>query len=77
MRIGNHGNEYAREVDMIDAPKTVWQAIAFSLAVRLIGDGDAGDSATVVRARRLIGAEWAALHANGIIPQRPPRQVQS
>lgn len=60
-------NEYARLVFDIDAPKTVWMAIAFSLAMRTVGNNDATD------ARNLLMSEWQALYDNGIVPQKPKR----
>lgn len=58
-------NEYAKYVGDIDAPKTVWMAIAASFAMRIMG-GEIG-------VKDLILGEWDALHANGIIPQTPKR----
>lgn len=65
--IGKKDNNYSRAVLDIDAPKTVWMAIAFSLALRLAGNGIARDAAD------LCFTEWMALHANGIVPQKPRR----
>ena len=59
-------NEYADLVMGIDAPKTVWMAIAFSLAHRLV-DGSTQDAVT------LCADEWQLLHVNGIVPQKPRR----
>lgn len=56
------GNEYARAT--FDAPKTVWQAIAFGLAMRLT---DEDHQAALAMCR----SEWHALHDNGIVPQKP------
>lgn len=58
-------NEYARLVFEVDAPKTVWMAIAFSFAMRLIVDNDA------TKAKALVEDEWRALYLNGIVPQKP------
>lgn len=62
--IGKKDNEYAREVCDIDAPKTVWMAIAFSFALR-IAAGSGAD------AGKLCAGEWQLLHDNGIVPQKP------
>jgi uncharacterized protein (DUF608 family) len=59
-------SEYSRAVFEIEAPKTVWMAIAFSLAM-LIENSD--KDAAVAR----VMAEWETLHANGIVPQKPRR----
>lgn len=45
-------------------PKTVWAAIAISLATC---GGDHLDDAV-----RAIVCEWRILHQNGIVPQKPP-----
>ena len=58
-------NEYARQILDIDASKTVWMAIAYSLAMRLTADGAEGS------ARDLLRKEWQTLYRNGIVPQRP------
>lgn len=62
-------NEYALEVlSRFDAPKAVWMALAFSLAMRCSEGGiDDFDGA-----HKVIAEEWRILHANGIVPQRPP-----
>jgi len=60
-------NDYATAggFDLLqDTPKAVWAAIAVSLATQ------GGDRLT--EARALILAEWEVLHANGIVPQKPP-----
>jgi len=59
-------NAYSRIASSIDAPKSVWQAIAYSLAIRVTGSGD--DSSAVLRFLRM---EWGLLHAEKIVPQRP------
>lgn len=61
---GKLSNEYARTVRDIDASKTVWAALAFSFAMRLCGDDQTA-------AHRMVLDEWAILHANGIVPQKP------
>lgn len=64
-------NGYAREVLDIDATKTVWMALAFSLAARLDGDGGEGWEQ---RAAAICFAEWQALYDAGIVPQKPKRE---
>lgn len=70
--LGKKGNEYAREVIDIDATKTVWMAIAFSLAMRIV-EGEGSDASDVKRAADLCFEEWAVLNQNGIVPQKPRR----
>jgi hypothetical protein len=67
---GKLDNEYARALLAIDASKTVWMAIAFSLASRIL-EGEAESDPS--KAADLCFAEWAALHSNGIVPQKPKR----
>jgi hypothetical protein len=62
-------NDYAGLMWEIPAPKTVWMAIAVSLAGRLIG-AETEDWLDNVKARLM--EEWHALYAQGIVPQ-PPR----
>lgn len=62
--MGKKDNSYARRVHDIDAPKTVWMAIAFSLAMRIREDD-------FELAARECFDEWKVLHANGIVPQKP------
>jgi hypothetical protein len=64
------GNEYARVVTDIDAPKTVWIAIAVSLANRIDGTGAIERGGALKDA---LMAEWQALYDNGIVPQKPRR----
>lgn len=68
---GKRDNEYARCVIDIDAPKTVWMAIAFALAARL--DGRSGEDGWEQKAAEICFDEWKVLHANGIVPQKPTR----
>ena len=58
-------NEYA-QATRINAPKTVWMALAYSFAVRCSSDPD---SPTIIEAA--LYDEWRILHQNGIVPQRP------
>ena len=58
------GNSYADRVDHLNAPKTVWQALAFSLAMRICEDNS--DKAVAE-----VAEEWRLLHAQGIVPQKP------
>jgi hypothetical protein len=58
-------NEYVNGFKNYDKiPKSVWAAIAISLANRIHGDDKQ-------KARYEIFLEWSILHQNGIIPQRP------
>jgi hypothetical protein len=59
-------NDYARAVARIEAPKVVWMAIAFSLAVRILGDDP-----TPEQVEAFLLAEWKTLHENDIVSQRP------
>lgn len=57
-------NQYADVCDAhIGAPKDVYAALAFSLAMRLSSD----DPRAAVAELR---SEWDILHANGIVPQK-------
>ncbi len=58
-------NEYARLVFAVEAPKTVWMALAVSFAHRLeLAHLD--DSMTSV-----MMDEWSTLYANSIVSQKP------
>lgn len=58
-------NDYAQAaMDEMDASKTVWAALAYSLAMRLSEDNESD-------ALALLRDEWGTLHRAGIIPQRP------
>lgn len=61
-------NEYADALgDLLDrAPKSVLAAIAVSA---LTSGGDRLDEAA-----EEVLSEWAILHENGIVPQRPPNR---
>lgn len=72
--INKKDNGYARLVLDIDAPKTVWMAIAVSLANRIDGVGAIERGGTPTDT---IMAEWQALYDNGIVPQRPRREKLS
>jgi len=66
------GNDYADLArSMRNAPKTVWMAIAVSLANRIDGTGaiERGHAPTDA-----LMAEWQALYDNGIVPQKPRRE---
>jgi len=69
MRVTATGNAYAAELgDLFDRiPKAVLAAIAVSA---LTTGGD-----YLQHARFRVLTEWAALYANGIVPQRPPRRA--
>jgi len=60
-------NCYAAAVpDYPNTPKSVFAAIAYSLALRLSGNEVHADALATLR------AEWVALHHAKIVPQRPP-----
>jgi hypothetical protein len=60
-------NEYAKKFPDFDrTPKAVIAALCWSLAERLHGNYDDGTNG-----EEIIRDEWIALHANGIVPQRP------
>ena len=59
-------NDYARQIVDIDAPKTVFMAIALSLALRLTDED-------FEKAARLVWDEWVILEQNGVVPQKPRR----
>ena len=61
---GKFGRLYAR------TPKAVFAAIAYSFADRIIANPDA-DLVEVIK------EEWAVLHDNGIVPQKPPTNLVS
>jgi hypothetical protein len=63
-------NSYARLVFDIDAPKTVWMAIAVSLANQVNG----GSLDRGIAPADTLMAEWQTLYDNGIVPQKPRRQ---
>lgn len=62
--IGKTSNMYAMELYDLNAPKTVFMAIALSFAMRLVADD-------LEKARALVAEEWRTLHQNGIVPQKP------
>ena len=66
--VGKKDNEYARELLRIEAPKTVWMAIALSFAMQIRGSEDTRKAAD------LCFFEWQALNENGIVPQKPRRR---
>ena len=65
MHVHSHSNEYQQALGGLfdDTPKAVLAAIAVSA---LTSGGDRLDAARVRLAR-----EWRALHAAGIVPQKP------
>lgn len=67
--ISKKDNEYARLVCNIDAPKTVWMAIAVAFADKLTGKTGEG----LESVGDAIFREWEVLHENGIVPQKPRR----
>jgi len=69
-------NEYSQmlvNLKLLDsAPKAVWAAVALSLAARLSGENDEGESweGAIV----ILKKEWDALHQNQIVPQKPSKE---
>lgn len=65
MHLNAKTNEYQESYPSFDeTPKAVVGAVAYSLAMRLCeGDHE--------RAAALLRDEWAVLHTNGIVPQKP------
>ena len=68
-------NEYANAFGSpyCETPKAVFAAIALSFAVQLAGEEQATWDETAKQAVALVMREWRCLHANGIVPQAPPR----
>ena len=67
VRIGSKKNEYMNAVGeraIDEAPKAVWVALAYSLA--LISNEGSHEGAI-----KTLREEWKILHENGIIPQKP------
>ena len=64
--INKKGNQYAAELYCVDAPKTVFMAMVYAFAYRII-DGDPTPEQVVAFVRD----EWRILHGNGIVPQKP------
>lgn len=56
--------------DYDHTPKAVIAAVCWSIAERLSAFDDSDDAADLIR------KEWAALHANGIVPQKPVARVE-
>jgi hypothetical protein len=72
MALGDLTNDYhavAQEALGEKTPKTVFSALAFSLAMRLSGDN-------AEQAAELLRSEWRALHAAGIVPQKPSKEAR-
>lgn len=68
MRGIKQNNDYQRMVKHYDKmPKSVLAAIALSLAFIAV------EEESFDKANARIAEEWEALHANGIVPQKPIR----
>lgn len=67
---GKRDNSYARLAFDVDAPKTVWMALAVSFAAMTVESAE-DLLADKVRLQKMLREEWATLHENGIVPQRP------
>jgi hypothetical protein len=70
--VGKKDNAYARMVLHVDAPKTVWMALAVSFAAMTV---ESAEELLEDRARLegVMLAEWQTLHDNGLVPQKPRR----
>lgn len=63
-------NEYQKQLsrDFYEkCPKAVFAALAVSFVMRAMG-GEFED------VQQHLAEEWAVLHANGVIPQKPPKK---
>lgn len=67
---GKKDNSYARLVFDVDAPKTVWMALAVSFAAMTCESAEEL-LADKVKLQKMMREEWGCLHDNGIVPQRP------
>lgn len=69
MPLNKKSNEYVDVFpDLFErTPKSVFAAVALSLALRL-NDDDLQDAIAE------LVSEWSVLHQNGIVPQAPPRR---
>jgi hypothetical protein len=65
---GKLRNDYAGVLDLERIPKQVVAAIAVALICRL--EGCIPDDGPIIRDEFV--KEWRALHAAGIVPQKPP-----
>ncbi len=69
MHLKNRGNEYAKNCEGFDkTPKTVFAALAYSLALRLAGNDSHEDALEILR------DEWESLNTAGIVPQKPTKK---
>lgn len=70
--VGKKDNSYSRLALNVDAPKTVWMALAVSFAAMTV---ESAEDLLEDRPRleRLLMDEWQTLHDNGIVPQKPRR----
>lgn len=66
MHLKNNSNEYANACEGFDkTPKTVYAAIAYSLALRMTGSESHEEAIEIMR------GEWDDLYHGGIVPQKP------
>lgn len=64
-------NNYAGALVLFPlVPKAVYAAIAYAFIVRTLG-GAPGP----IEVEETLMREWTTLHENGIVPQKPPKQV--
>ncbi len=63
-------NNYARLAFEVDAPKTVWMALAVSFAAMTVESAE-GLLEDKIRLQKMIREEWQTLYDNGVVPQKP------
>ena len=67
---GKRDNNYARLAFEVDAPKTVWMALAVSFAAMTVESAE-GLLDDKLRLQKMLREEWQTLYDNGIVPQKP------
>jgi hypothetical protein len=69
-------NEYAQAFERLYAktPKAVFAAVAFSYANISCGEDGHESGSSEETVRRFLN-EWRILHENGIVPQKPPKEL--
>lgn len=73
MALNKISNEYADAFGRLytNTPKSVFAALAYSYISRCAGPDGETDSRELIVQEFL--REWAILHENGIVPQKPPK----
>lgn len=73
MALGDLSNDYFKQAEAAlgdrKTPKTVYAALAYSIALRLCEDDHE-------RAKQMLREEWRALHAAGLVPQKPSKEAR-